>query len=398
MLKLSGPSASVSGLCLVNPNPQAVSRITNHLPKHDQDWNDWIDCIESQNVESQTYTGVNKLRLDLPKRIRERLDRGSQESRLYNRVKRESLKKLLQKINDAKISVILLKSDAVAQEIFADADYMSMQQVSLLFKNENREKVYKIYQELEFSNLYLNELELLESSQSMCRWPQFFNKDLTLRVETHWQYPISNALNSIFSEDLWERAQKVTFIGIPIYRLSNEDFIHHLCLDINLYDCKLSSISELYNCLIIWNKLDWNLFLKIISEANSIDAVYSAFTLSQSVYHIDYIQSFLDLIKNKVNPERIIALDVFLENPEFIMSKRSKLLSQIQILRDSFHFEKKRIKKLSLTFQILSLTLKLSTKEASLLVYRPYPQTILDRIQCYYYVYKVLFYWFTKWN
>lgn len=364
MLKLSGSMASIPALCLADPNSTALDRIHQQLPKTVEEWEQWLACVEQNKIEALTLSNITKHKVLIPQWVRESLEVKSQFVRLQNRYRREKVRALLKKFVENNIPVLLLKNDAISNEIYRDYDYTAIETLQLLIKPEHCEQVYKLYESLGFLTLWGkgHEQKIFKdrTNQLSQNWPLFYSEDFTLTIKTYSSLKYLNALNSEALTKLWNRSTPLIYENIEVQKLSNEDFIHFLCLNTPLWDLGAGELADIYNCLSLWKNFDWKLFSQIVEESNSFESVFLALSMSQSLYYLPNIETYTHDIRNRVDSKKVEEVERRLENPENILLFRSNYFFMLSKAYLNWRMENNIYKK----------TLK-SMKLAQLLIWPP---------------------------
>ncbi len=380
MLKLSGPLASIPGLCAAHPSRALVQRIQSLLPKTIDDWEKWVQCIQHNRVETQVLSSISKLNVVPPRWVTAILEDRNNAIRLQNRLRRTSFLKLLATLKDNNVPVILLKGNSIAKEIYGDYDYKQMNDVDLLFKKESLDQLQKIYQHSGYLTIGALGKNPRSQEKFSHHWPLYFNHDLTLFVGTHWNLinPLSDI--QIDANDLWKRAEPLTYEGYEIYRLSKEDFVHHLCIHLSPYKVGAKELADIYNSLAHWKSFNWNLFGEIVAKAKSIDAVYRALSLSQNLLFLNPVQSYLDSMQDQVSKGVLDELEKRVDTPENILLTRTNHISKIEKTYALFSLTENPLEKTYLFGQMWKLFLLPPLEEAAHLSFELAPKNELKRL------------------
>ncbi len=399
MLKLSGSMASIPALCLADPNSIVLNRIYQQLPKTLEEWEQWLACVEQNKVEALTLSNITKHKILIPQWVRESLEVKSQFIRLHNRFRRERVGALLKKFVENNIPVLLLKNDAISNEIYRDYDYTAIETLQLLIKPEHCEQVYKLYESLGLITLWGrgHEQKIFKdrTTQPSQNWPLFYNEDFTLSIKTYSSLKYLTALNSDALTKLWTRSTPLIYENIKIQKLSNEDFIHFQCLSTPLWDLGAGELADLYNCLSLWKDFDWTLFSQIVEESNSFEPVFLAFSLSQSLYYLPNIETYINNIRNRVDSNKVEEIERRLENPENILLFRSNYFSVLNKAYLSWRMDNNIYKKALKSLKLAQLLIWPSSTDVAHLNFETKLNSVLKiitlRIKVISFTYKYFF-------
>jgi hypothetical protein len=382
MLKLSGPLASIPGLCAANPSEALIQRIVSLLPKTMDDWEQWLQCVKHNRVETQVLSSITKNNLAAPRWVVAALEDRTNTVRLQNRLRRTNFLRLLAVLREKNVPVILLKGNAIAKEIYGDYDYKQMNDMDLLFKRESLDLLQAIYKEQNYLTIGALGKNPRDQEKFSHHWPMYFNRDLTLFLGTHWN--LINPLSKIKIDpnDLWSRAEPLFYEGYEILRLCKEDFLHHLCIHLSPYKVGAKELADIYNSLAYWKSLNWSLFDQIVADAQSYDSVYRALSLSQALMFLNPVQEFLDSIRIKVSPAVLNEVEKRLDVAETILHTRTNHISKIEKTYALFSLTENPIEKTYLLGQMWKLYLFPPLSDAAHLCFEIEPTFKLKQLIC----------------
>lgn len=362
MLKITGPIASIPALCLSKPNSAALNRIFNQLPKTQEEWESWLECVLSNQIAPLVLSSISKHKILIPNWIKNSLEKSSETIRLKNRLRRAHLRVLLSRFNENKIPVILLNKDAISFEIYQDYDYTLIEDVHILIQPNYQMQVYNLYQSLQYITLNhkLNDWNhsLDKNIISMSSWPYFYNSDFTLPIKTHWKLH-QNVLNkSEQQEALWFRSHSFTYDGIKTKKLSNEDIIHHLCLQYSKGLSGARNLIDLYNCLSQWTDFNWSEWNQLVINSNTQESVFFTLSLSQSFFSIPKVTEFLEYIGSQIRNKKLLeSLDNKMEKPQEILTHSMDYDQKINNLYLTLKMETRLFPKMLSFISLLKLIL-----------------------------------------
>lgn len=180
----------------------------------------------------------------------------SRNLRLYH-----ELGKVLRTFREADIPVILLKGACLTEAVYGNIALRSMGDVDLLVKKEDMTKVVQVLSNLGYSAGYDF---LIEDEKASCHHlpPLMGPKKLT--IEVHWNI-VDFAHFAVLEKKeigkIWEGARPVVIAEAPVFMLSPEDLLLHLCLHLSLqhlFDMRLRGFLDLKKVIECYgDAIDW---------------------------------------------------------------------------------------------------------------------------------------------
>jgi hypothetical protein len=171
------------------------------------------------------------------------------------------LGKVLRALREADIPVVLLKGACLADAVYGNIALRSMGDVDLLVKQQDMRKIVQILGNLGYSAGYDF---LIEDENASCHHlpPMIGPKKLT--IEVHWNIVDFNHFYALEENDLkslWRRAKPIVIDGAPVFLLSPEDLLLHLCLHLSvhhLFDVRLRGFLDLKKVIQCYdNAINW---------------------------------------------------------------------------------------------------------------------------------------------
>ena len=172
------------------------------------------------------------------------------------------LRDVLERFQNAGISVILLKGVALGETVYSDIDLRPPGDIDLLVKKTDLQDAADI-----LLNMGYNPAYPMERYRNHHHIPPYVKLDERLNesisIEIHHNIAPEPLMSRIRAEELWEGAQMVNIAGIDALVLSPENLIMHLCIHLS-YSCfragmgNLVDISEsirYYNGNLNWDSL-----------------------------------------------------------------------------------------------------------------------------------------------
>lgn len=368
--------ASIPMLCSVEATGITKNQILDHWPQDSIQWNTWIHCVQLNCVETQVFTGLNRFALKVPASIHETLEKKNHHVRKQNTQRRLQFSHLLAEFDTHALPVLLLKGNAIAQEIYKDLDYKQMNDVDLLFKKESLDTLHRIFNKFPLITLGSLQNNFREQEKYSHHWPPFFDRNMAMFIGTHWNLITPLASIKIDPNDLWLRAKTFEYQNHLVCRLANEDFIHHLCLHLSAHKVGVKELADIYNCLGTWKDFDWILFWDIVSKANSEQRVYRALQLSQLLVFNAGVESFLQRLER--NKKILNASSKEITQTKLLLS-RTNYLSKIEKTYALFALTDDPFEKTKLLAKMWRLLLVPPLKDSLRLTFRTESPSFIDK-------------------
>lgn len=163
-----------------------------------------------------------------------------------------TLRGILERFQNAGISVILLKGVALGETVYSDIDLRPPGDIDILVKKMDLQDAADILLKMGYNPAYP-----MERYKNHHHIPPYRKLDEGLNefisIEIHHNIAPEPLMSRIRAEELWEGAQAVNISGIDTLVLSPENLIMHLCIHLS-YSCfragmgNLVDISESIRC------------------------------------------------------------------------------------------------------------------------------------------------------
>lgn len=291
--RLTGFESSLAVLC----SPKArVSDI--QLPTSDEQWEKWYGLAVLNRIETQVFKGILKLKITVPTFILKKLKERTSFIIQQNTSRRNEALLLFQKLNSAQIPFLVLKGNAISNEVYGDLDYKQMNDFDLLFKKEHLNELLNVYSNLGLQTAASLSTDFRKQEKYSHHWPPFFSRNLNLFIGTHWNLVSPLTHVKIPEEMLWEKTETFCFDNQMLERLSNNNFLLHLCVHLSNFKLGLKELADLYNFIDHFDsKINWSHFLQMTIDAHAENRVYHALAIVDSLVEIPSVASFLGKLK-----------------------------------------------------------------------------------------------------
>jgi hypothetical protein len=153
------------------------------------------------------------------------------------------LRDILERFQNAGISVILLKGVALGETVYSDIDLRPPGDIDILVKKMDLQDAADILLKMGYNPAYP-----MERYRNHHHIPPYKKLDEELNesisIEIHHNIAPEPLMSRIRAEELWEDAQAVSISGIDTQVLSPENLIMHLCIHLS-YSCFTGGIGNL---------------------------------------------------------------------------------------------------------------------------------------------------------
>lgn len=239
------------------------------------------ELIRLNVVEPLVLNNVRMLKLSIGHPLESILEAKAQEIRTQNQLRLISGKPVFSKLHDQGIPFIILKGQVLGPLVFADPGYKKMNDIDFLIRRQDLSALAKIYQELGFQSIAELHVEGHQADEKYSHhWPPYVSPDLNCVMGTHWNLvsPLSGI--QMTEDDLWNNPVPFEYMGLPAFRLNNENLLIHLLVHLGHYKTGLKELADIFN-FIRWgkNSWSWELISTKLQQANSIPRAYYSLSL-----------------------------------------------------------------------------------------------------------------------
>lgn len=271
-----------------------------------EDWRSVVELAGQHGVLPLLYHYLKPLNLTLPDDIEGQILEGSTQQVLRNFRMYRKLGRLLEILKKKNITVIALKGAYLAEAVYDNIGLRSMCDIDLLVKKDDLPRVEQELMVLGGVPDDHNRIITPKNHHFAFHLPK---EDLS--VEIHWaiigsQYPFR-----IDVDEMWSRAQPVTLAQVPVWALSLEDMLLHLCLHTSQHTLRmqlrmLCDIGEIVRCY--GSTLNWQEMGARAREWGIVRVVYMVLRLSQELLEVAIPADWLDSIRPVEFDERYLSL------------------------------------------------------------------------------------------
>lgn len=311
------------------------------LPSTYEEIDEFLQLALRNKASSQLYLQLSRLpdAASLPVTLMKNLKETYEQIRIKNTKRLKAGIPVLLELNKKGVEVIILKGNAIAEDIYHDIGYKPMNDIDILVKKEDLNIVYEVFEQFELLTAAPLDEDAKKQEKFSHHLPPYFDKSLSVFFGTHWD--ISAPLRGIKTpvEDFWKEKEEFKLSGHRFYRLSPAHFLFHLCVHLNTAKTGLREVADIVKVIEAnSNRLDSRNFTKMVKETGAVNDIFEALTLSFALKPTVFAKEVLDQLK--VTDNKI------LERVTKRSSPKSKLL----------HIRTNYISKIEKTFAMFMLT------------------------------------------
>ncbi|MFA6238182.1 MAG: nucleotidyltransferase family protein [Bacteriovorax sp.] len=311
------------------------------LPSGASEIDDFLAIASDNKAAANLYLQIKKANLSLPDTIMKPLAETYQKILAKNTRRLQVGLPILLQMKNAGIDVIILKGNAIAEEIFGDIGYKPMNDIDILVKPTDLDAIHAMFMKNNLLTAAPLEENIRKQEKYSHHWPPFFDKKLDLFLGTHWNVAAPSRGLSIPIEDFWRDKEEFKLMGETFYRLSPMHFVLHLCIHLNSAKTGLREIGDIVKLIEArQSDLSASDFVDRVKNAKAEYEVYEALALT------------LALKKSAFTDAVVLALSEIIQDEKF----KAKVLKRMTPRHKLLHIRTNYISKIEKTFALFMLT------------------------------------------
>lgn len=267
----------------VHPDEGEI-QIARELAPQVTDWHEYFQVAQRNKVAPINYyhfqtTGIWDL---VPPDVQELFIAERDKIQKQNEERVEEARGFLNRFNEEKIPIAILKGSAFARTIYQNVGYKRMNDVDILIHREDADRSYDVFEELGYFPLGQRiPGERKKSDELTHLGPAYVSENMKCVIGPQWGIKTLIGGWRVDYKAIWERMRDFDYWGIPLKELAPEDHMHHLVLHLGIFKIALRDMMDIYNLTRFHGTgFDWDLYLKITHESRSVDHSYHAFSIA----------------------------------------------------------------------------------------------------------------------
>ena len=275
----------------------------------DLNWKDISNRVASYKLGPLLYRQLHDSE-GIPQSVKQALREDTALVFAKNILLLQELESLIEKFRQGGIEIIILKGAALAYEVYGDIALRGFDDIDILIKRKDRDKIFSILRKCGYS---ISQKERLDFSLKY-RSQVLFAKDSKFFIDLHWNLMDLERYNKVTNIDLdriWNNKQPLDIKGISSYQLSLNDTIIYQCLHLAIQHAfkgllMCVDINELISKY--KGKINWDSLIEDVAYYRVKKPVFYAFLFTKRMFNSDIPQWVLDRLKPKMSSleEKII--------------------------------------------------------------------------------------------
>jgi hypothetical protein len=339
-------------LCLASPidaEKEAIRALISMGSGHTLDWQRFWQTVTHNDVGPLVSANLRWLGhwSSLPGWLQQKLQARADEIAAANARRRDGAGRFFTACTRDGVPVIVLKGMLFAETIYRNPGYKRMNDLDLLVRFADIDRVKAIY-----SELGLFPLELLEGGDDAPRrdkthhLPAYVSDDLGFIVGTHWDLASPKRGFKTDIDGLWSRAQPTTVAGHLVHALSPEDNFHHLCIHFHYYKTGLKELADFVNLARGTPHFDWDLVHQRLDSAGTWGTAARPLPIVEALYPGTIPEQILEACRRHGDPGVVADTAYLVARADLLLRSRSTYESQIEKAYLQFSFAADRRDKL----------------------------------------------------
>ena len=349
------------------------------LPSAESEIKEFISLADHNKASANLFIQMKRFYMKPEDLLKKPLEEAYDKTRLKNIKRLEAGLPVLKELKLLGVEIIILKGNAIAEDLFQDIGYKPMNDIDILIQKKDLALVHEIFQKHGLLVAAPLESDIRKQEKYSHHWPPFFDKKMNVFFGTHWDIAAHGRQITTPLKDFWQDKEEFELMGERFYRLAPKHFILHLCIHLNSAKTGLREIGDIVKVIEAREKdLDVDEFVKVVIKSNTVKEVYEALSLSKALKASLFIDAVLErmqgltgkkfrtLVKKRSSPrhkllhirtnyiskiEKTFALFMLTESPlekTFLLARMWRLYLLVpaeEALRLSYDFPKARFAK-----------------------------------------------------
>ncbi|WP_342481779.1 nucleotidyltransferase family protein [Paenibacillus sp. FSL L8-0340] len=297
----------------LNPNIDFLTKLNST----DLDWEYILKQSKFHSILQLIYYHCSSLKV-IPTHYENLLRSNYVLAESKGRLMTDEYKNVLKRFNEEGVKVIVLKGVYLATKVYKNVALRPFGDMDILIEKESINKVFKILLELGYSQseidpasgeqVPLGEDRLQGYEQELQHFGEFFKLNKSPLLKNGFYIDVHHRLSTVFDkfsyniDEIIDRSVEDYLDETPIFRLSNEDFLTHLCTHLYWHtqslrdildgeDARLLAYTDIRSFLQT-HEIDWELLFQRAKKNNTDSALY------YTLHHAQLL--FGDVIPHKI--------------------------------------------------------------------------------------------------
>lgn len=268
------------------------------FPESENEIIDFLYLASLNKVGANLYLQIKRLKETFGINVSESLFKPLEET--YTKIHSKNIRRLevglpvLLEMKKRGVEVIILKGNAIAEEIYGDIGYKPMNDIDILIKKVDIEVVYEIFSDFSLLAAASLEEDIKKQEKYSHHAPPFFNRGFDVFFGTHWDIAAPTRGLSIPIEKFWDEKEEFLLMGEKFLRLSPMHFIFHLCVHLSPAKTGLREVGDILKMIEHRQKdLDVKKFIQLSIDSKATEEVFEALSLVNAIGSYPFVKEVL---------------------------------------------------------------------------------------------------------
>lgn len=299
------------------------------LPDTPEEIQEFHRLAFENKISAQLYLQLKKLA------VNEELIKPLMQS--YEKIKQKNIKRLqvglpvLIEMKKRGIEVIILKGNAIAEELFFDIGYKPMNDIDILIKRDDLDRTLKAFSDFSLLSAAPLEEDIQKQAKMSHHAPPFFDKNMDVFFGTHWDIAAPTRGLKTPVDQFWKNKEEFSLMGEKFFRLCPLHFVFHLCVHLNAAKTGLREVGDIVKVL---QKHETSLnakdLISLSRESKASEEMYEAMSLVYSLIPFEIARVVLAELKNDLTDEALARIAKRVSSRNKILHLRTNYISKIE--------------------------------------------------------------------
>ncbi|MEO0335236.1 MAG: nucleotidyltransferase family protein, partial [Pseudomonadota bacterium] len=195
----------------------------------------------------------------------------------FERVQAQNLRRrergceILSSLQKAGIPFVVLKGNALADDLYQCPGYKKMNDIDLLVKRQDLKDLYPTLLELGLIPIGgLSREGARKQEKFSHHWPPFLTRDFQCAIGVHWSLTPPQSKIQISEDLMWNNLQLCNYDHLQVFRLSSAMMLLHLLVHLEPWKAGLKETMDIVN-VAESEHFDKDQFLELLERCNALE-------------------------------------------------------------------------------------------------------------------------------
>jgi hypothetical protein len=318
--------------CYLKDIPEVMKSVS--LPETSEEKAELLRLAFENKISAQLYLQLKKCQdsgLSLSAEILAPL----QDS--YEKIRQKNIKRLqaglpvLCEMKKRGIEVIILKGNAIAEELYFDIGYKPMNDIDILIKKDDIEKTLKVFADFSLLSAAPLEEDIQKQAKMSHHAPPFFDKGMDVFFGTHWDIAAPTRGLKTPVDQFWKDKVEFSLMGESFFRLNPLHFVFHLCVHLNAAKTGLREVGDIVKVLQKYkDQINAGDLISLTRQSNGSEEMVEAMALVFSLIPFKLAGELLSELKKDLSEKTLARIDKRVASRHKILHLRTNYISKIE--------------------------------------------------------------------